>query len=192
MGAEGFQPGGRAPAPAPLDLVQDFVNTEIPDWARDDIGSPEQLENWLRTRSLLDDYERVDGDAFVAARALRSTIRALALLNNVGGLLESGLRDDVARAVSDLRLVVVVQEDGRLVAVPGGDGATRALAAIAAVVMETQASGAWARLKACRKEGCGWLFYDGSRNGSSTWCSMSICGNRAKTAAYRRRQGKTP
>jgi predicted RNA-binding Zn ribbon-like protein len=97
----------------------------------------------------------------------------------------------VARAVSDLQLVVVVQNDGRLVAVPGGDGAKRALASIAAVVMETQASGAWARLKACRKEGCGWLFYDGSRNGSSTWCSMSICGNRAKTAAYRRRRGKT-
>ena len=192
MGAEGFQPGGRAPAPAPLDLVQDFVNTEIPDWARDDISSPEQLENWLRTRSLLGEHARVDGDAFVAARALRSTIRALALLNNVGGRLEPAVRNDIARAVSDLRLVVVVQEDGRLVAVPGGDGATRALAAIAAVVMETQASGAWARLKACRKEGCGWLFYDGSRNSSSTWCSMSICGNRAKTAAYRRRQGRTP
>ena len=192
MGAEGFQPGGRAPAPEPLDLVQDFVNTEIPDWARDDIGSPEQLEDWLRTRSLLGEQERVDGDAFVAARALRSTIRALALLNNVGGRLEPAVRDDMGRAVSDLQLVVVVHDDGRIVAVPGGHGATRALAAIAVVVMETQASGAWARLKACRKEGCGWLFYDGSRNGSSTWCSMSICGNRAKTAAYRRRQGKTP
>ena len=34
----GFQPAGRAPAPAPLDLLQDFVNTEIPEWAQDDLG----------------------------------------------------------------------------------------------------------------------------------------------------------
>ena len=44
---DGFQPGGRSPAPAPLDLVQDFVNTEIPDWDRDDIATPEALGAWL-------------------------------------------------------------------------------------------------------------------------------------------------
>ena len=39
---DGFQPRWRSPAP-PLDLVQDFVNTEIPDWDRDDIATPEAL-----------------------------------------------------------------------------------------------------------------------------------------------------
>ncbi len=43
-------------------------------------------------------------------------------------------------------------------------------------------------MKACPDAHCGWLFYDASRNASSTWCSMSICGNRTKTAAYRRRK----
>ena len=42
-----FQPAGRSPAPAPLDLLQDFVNTEIPEWAQDDIGSPAALADWL-------------------------------------------------------------------------------------------------------------------------------------------------
>ena len=41
--AETSQPGGRAPAPEPLDLVQDFVNTEVPDWHRDDISTPAAL-----------------------------------------------------------------------------------------------------------------------------------------------------
>ena len=48
------------------------------------------------------------------------------------------------------------------------------------------------RLKACRKESCGWVFYDHSRNRSSNWCSMTICGNRTKTTGYRRRRDAAP
>jgi predicted RNA-binding Zn ribbon-like protein len=32
--------------------------------------------------------------------------------------------------------------------------------------------------------GCGWLFYDSSRNGSRQWCSMRGCGNRAKARRH--------
>lgn len=32
--------------------------------------------------------------------------------------------------------------------------------------------------------GCGWLFYDTSRNGSRQWCSMRGCGNRAKAKRH--------
>ena len=53
------------------------------------------------------------------------------------------------------------------------------------------AGGTWSRFKACRKDTCGWIFYDHSRNRSSNWCSMTICGNRSKTAGYRRREGPT-
>ncbi|HEV2869799.1 MAG TPA: CGNR zinc finger domain-containing protein, partial [Actinomycetota bacterium] len=30
-------------------------------------------------------------------------------------------------------------------------------------------------------------FYDHSTNRSGTWCTMSVCGNRRKARAYRRR-----
>ncbi|MFI7544479.1 CGNR zinc finger domain-containing protein [Actinoplanes sp. NPDC049599] len=36
--------------------------------------------------------------------------------------------------------------------------------------------------------GCRSVFYDRSKNGSKTWCSMEVCGNRNKTRSYRRRQ----
>jgi len=37
------------------------------------------------------------------------------------------------------------------------------------------------RLRECPgPDGCGWLFYDTSRNGRRRWCSMEGCGNRAK------------
>ena len=55
-------------------------------------------------------------------------------------------------------------------------------------VFESQTAGEWKRLKSCPGPHCGWLFYDSSRNASSKWCSMSICGNRTKTVAYRRRR----
>ena len=187
--ADAFQPGGRAPAPPPLDLVQDFVNTEIPEWARDDIDTPGRLASWLRERALLHEGETVDPAAFVAARSLRTALRELALLNTLGEAPDEGRRGRVDTALAVVSLTPSIDAEGRLVAVGSGAGAARALASLVAIVLDAQASGEWGRLKACRKETCQWLFYDGSRNRSSSWCSMSICGNRVKTAAYRRRRG---
>ena len=37
------------------------------------------------------------------------------------------------------------------------------------------------RTKVCENPyGCGWLFYDGSKNGSRRWCSMEGCGSQVK------------
>ena len=185
---EPFQPGGRTPAPAPLDLVQDFVNTEIPDWNRDDLGSPAALEAWLRDRRLLDEQDVVAQEDLVAARALRRALRDLALANTLGEPLAPERRSAVDRALSVYPLELRVGRDGPVVA-PGGSGAERGLAAIVAVVAAARTGGVWERLKACRQETCGWLFYDGSRNRSSSWCSMQICGGREKARAYRRRHG---
>ena len=188
---EGFQPGGRAAAPAPLDLVQDFVNTEIPDWARDDISSPALLAGWLRARDLLDEDEAVSAEGFVAARELRAALRELALLNTLGNAPDDLLRERFDTALAGATLRAELDSTGRLWPMPARAGDWRGLAAIAAVVVVAQADGSWRRLKACRKDHCGWLFYDRSRNLSSSWCSMSICGNRTKTAAYRRRKATT-
>jgi len=46
-----------------------------------------------------------------------------------------------------------------------------------------------ARIKRCpTDEGCGWLYYDDSKNASRRWCSMRTCGNTAKVRAHYRRQ----
>jgi predicted RNA-binding Zn ribbon-like protein len=185
---EGFQPGGRAPAPAPLDLVQDFVNTEIPDFAHDELATPAELGTWLGERGLLEPEERVGADAFVAARELRDVLRTLALLNTTGGAADDSLRARFDAALAGVVLRPELGSDATVALSPAGAGGSRALGAIAAVVVAAQASGSWRRMKACRKDGCGWLFFDASRNCSSSWCSMSICGNRTKTTAYRRRR----
>jgi predicted RNA-binding Zn ribbon-like protein len=66
-----------------------------------------------------------------------------------------------------------------------------ALGAILAIVYQSMADGTWSRLKACRSDTCQWAFYDTSKNRSAHWCTMAVCGNRAKARAYRRRHTQT-
>lgn len=184
----GFQPADRAPAPPPLDLVQDFVNTEIPVWAVDEIATPEALVDWFRTRGLVSAAVVADADAFVRARALRRVLRALARANTHGAPPADDLRSEFASIAAAARVRFELGANGELKLAPDAAGADGGIAAILARVYEAQESGTWRRLKSCPGAHCGWLFYDASRNASSRWCSMSICGNRTKTAAYRRRR----
>jgi predicted RNA-binding Zn ribbon-like protein len=43
------------------------------------------------------------------------------------------------------------------------------------------------QVKACEGEDCTLLFIDRTHGRARRWCSMGICGNRAKQAAHRRR-----
>ena len=40
------------------------------------------------------------------------------------------------------------------------------------------------KLRECAGEGCAWMFLDTSRNRSRRWCSMAVCGNRAKARRH--------
>ena len=48
-------------------------------------------------------------------------------------------------------------------------------------------AGDWPRVKLCAAETCRWAFVDESRNRSRAWCSMEVCGNRAKARSFRSR-----
>jgi predicted RNA-binding Zn ribbon-like protein len=45
----------------------------------------------------------------------------------------------------------------------------------------------FSNVKACEGPACTLLFADHTRGGGRRWCSMTICGNRAKQAAHRNR-----
>ena len=62
------------------------------------------------------------------------------------------------------------------------------LAAVARSGAEIVAEGARARLRLCANPHCGLLFYDNSRTRRRRWCSMAVCGNRSKVAAFARKQ----
>jgi Conserved protein containing a Zn-ribbon-like motif, possibly RNA-binding len=48
----------------------------------------------------------------------------------------------------------------------------------------------FARVKACEGHSCTLVFADHTRGRARRWCSMAICGNRAKQAAHRQRLKK--
>src|SRR3989442_15259405 len=60
------------------------------------------------------------------------------------------------------------------------------LAAVARSGAEIIAEGARARLRLCANAHCGLFFYDNSRTRRRRWCSMAVCGNRSKVAAFTR------
>jgi predicted RNA-binding Zn ribbon-like protein len=62
------------------------------------------------------------------------------------------------------------------------------LTAIARSAAELIAEGPAAPIRKCANPACGLLFYDNSRTGKRRWCSMAVCGNRAKVAAHYRRE----
>jgi predicted RNA-binding Zn ribbon-like protein len=61
------------------------------------------------------------------------------------------------------------------------------LAAMARSGAEIIAEGARARLRLCANPHCGLFFYDNSRTRRRRWCSMAVCGNRSKVAAFARK-----
>ena len=63
------------------------------------------------------------------------------------------------------------------------------LAAIARSGAELIAEKPSGNLRQCANVSCQILFYDDSRTQRRRWCSMALCGNRSKVAAFARRHG---
>ena len=61
------------------------------------------------------------------------------------------------------------------------------LAAVARSAAEVMAEGDRARLRLCANPNCGLFFSDDSRTRQRRWCSMALCGNRSKVAAFARK-----
>jgi predicted RNA-binding Zn ribbon-like protein len=180
-------PGDRAPAPPPLRLIQAFVNTLDIENDRDELTTREQLRSLLVDLGILAGASPVTDSDLRTARELREAIRELLLANNGGTVGPSALAV-LERTARLAHFSLSFSEDGRCELLPQAPGVDAALGRIVAVVQSAVAAGTWRRLKACRRGVCHWVFYDRSRNRSSTWCAMTVCGNRTKTHRYRTRR----
>jgi len=180
------QPGGRAPAPGGLALVQGLVNTVDREHGPDLLAGAEGLREWLQRRGLLEPDAGVTAPELEAARELREALRTLLLANN-GGPEAAWARRALEATASRAELRAAFPPEGPEL-VPEHAGVDGALGRVAAAVFAAMLDGSWARLKACPRERCGWAFYDRSSNASATWCSMAVCGGRVKSGAYYRRR----
>ena len=176
----------RPEAPGRLELVREFVNTVDLEDGPELLGSPGELAGWLRERDLLDAGSKVGEGDVERAHAVREALRELLKANNgmerapsaVPTLEEAAARADVALRVDDA---------GNLGLSPRAGGVDGALGRLLAIVHEAEHDGTWRRMKACPWHTCHFAFYDNTKNAGSVWCSMDVCGNRAKAKAYRER-----
>ncbi|MGO4210487.1 ABATE domain-containing protein [Terriglobus sp. 2YAB30_2] len=182
--------------------ILDFLNTKpiLADGPTELLPDAHSLERWLiasgtvtlpKTKSLLRSWRQSsEAEAFRKDLiAFRERLRDAVLRMEAG----SGPSDDFLKEIN-ARLqqyplhTALRRRDGGVVretffdpAEPAGlwapivDGAADLLA-------ETETS----RIRQC--ESCIVHFFDTSKKGSRRWCSMNICGNKIKVAAYQRRK----
>jgi predicted RNA-binding Zn ribbon-like protein len=176
-------------APGSLGLVQDFVNTRAFDPDQEQIPTPEALGAWLGARGLLQDEPVGEADRLSAVE-LREALRRLLLANN-GATPDAADLELLNRVAGDGGLRPRFLPGGQVALEPAAPGVPGALGRLLAAVSDAMSAGTWARLKACADHACLWAFYDRSRNRSGHWCSMEVCGNRAKARQFRSRR-RTP
>ncbi len=190
LGGADPQPGGRAPAPGRLALVQSLLNTR---WNLEDplkgeiLTSPEALADWLRSRGVVQGQPSLSRDDLDRILAVREGLRALAFANNGHGLDEAAI-DAMRRAARGVGTEIRIEPDGPRFDAAPGSATDAAIGALFAITARAMIDASWQRLKACPGRHCGWAFYDSSRNQSARWCSMKVCGDREKSRAYYQRK----
>ncbi len=165
-------------------LVQAFVNPRNITSGHNVLGAG--ASGWL------------SGRGFLAAEAtwrrliaFREGLRGLLILHNrEPGADKTGAADieELNGLAGSAALRVSFDLEGEPRLRPAAAGVDGAMGALLAAAVRAADEGTWGRLKACRNEGCRWAFYDISKNCSGSWCTMDVCGSRAKMRAYRQRR----
>ena len=174
-------------APGELELVRRFVNSVDVEAEEDSLSTPAEAARWLRDHRLLTGRGSISAGELNLLLRSREAIRGLALANNEGAAVARAAATTLNRITKKLRLTVSFDQRAQGVLRPASSGAVGAIARMLGIIYTAMADGTWTRLKACRRDTCHWLFYDHSKNRSSRWCHMSICGNREKAKSYRAR-----
>ncbi|MDG9707913.1 CGNR zinc finger domain-containing protein [Streptomyces sp. DH10] len=161
----------RSPAPGGLALVEALVNTLDIESGADSLDTAEGRARFGITRDEAED-----------ARALRESLR-VALLAHAGHPPHREVTP-LGDLLAGAPLVVSVdRRDGSATLAPADEGPL--ISRVAAAVAEALVAGTWTRLKACEATDCLWAYYDRSPAGRGRWCSMQVCGARAKMRRYR-------
>ncbi|WP_407552550.1 CGNR zinc finger domain-containing protein [Streptomyces sp. Pv4-95] len=175
-------------APDALQWVQDLVNTLDIETGADALAADGGPVAFLREHGA-PDLVPATGEAEVL-RELREALRAVCLAHTVRETVSEDAARTLDRLLARAPLVLAVAPDGgaALHPAPGLEGIARFTARMAAGIATAVADGTWSRLKACEAHDCRWVFYDKSPAGRSRWCTMAVCGSRAKMRTYRARR----
>jgi predicted RNA-binding Zn ribbon-like protein len=172
----------------------DFLNTRmrVNRELVDSLQRDEDVLRWLKQAGLPVARIRPDMAPMSlvdAARTLRESIRSLVEKRKAGqGGDPSVLNGFLAEAQSHLRLVWNKPRSLAIERVRRQDTPAGMLAPVAEAAADLLATGDFTLVKRCEDETCVLWFSDQTKSHHRRWCSTTLCGNRQKVAAYRKRR----
>lgn len=185
------------------DSSLDFVNTEIilGGVRTDLLQSFADLTEWFEEARLASasDRRRLSAkwagtgegkDALAEARKLRGILRASVEKVVRAGRVPSSLAGALCQRLRNPRLTTgVLYSQGKLKTEPRWvlEVPRDLLVPVAHYAADFFSRADFSATRKCENPECILFFYDTSKNHTRRWCSMDLCGNRAKVSAFRRR-----
>jgi predicted RNA-binding Zn ribbon-like protein len=189
-------------------LWLDYVNTdEVRRGARIDLLRDfESLIRWMEVSNVFDGerasqmrrraHQQPAGAAaaLVDARRVRAALRALAERGASSDMVRSDALAEINRVLgrSAVTRRVEWRTDGSFTRafVPVGDAFAGLMIPLVESAADALIHEELTRVRRCGDPRCPRVFYDSTRNGRRRWCDMSTCGNRAKAARFRAKEGR--
>jgi predicted RNA-binding Zn ribbon-like protein len=185
-------------------LVLDFLNTKpLLEGKRTELlSNTAALERWLvasgivtspKTRAMVRRWrDSPPADSFLEKlRAFRERLRDTVIRQQAGLLVGDAFVSEINLLLREHPSRVALHRTAKKlesVIVFEPQEPEDVWAPIAAAAAELLSNIPASRIRKCESESCVIHFYDTSKKGSRRWCSMNICGNRHKVAAYQRRK----
>jgi predicted RNA-binding Zn ribbon-like protein len=190
-----------APTPAPAlfiadEVALDFINTAYgvePNHV-DVLGSDRQVLEWLQRAGLKPEFDSPppatrQGSLLQSALALRECARDLVERRKAGaGADVSVLNRLLALGETHQQLVWKKGHVPTISVHRNGSRPDAVLVPLAEAIARLLAEGDFELVRRCESADCTLWFYDRTKSHHRRWCSMAMCGNRAKVAAFRERR----
>ncbi|WP_293389845.1 ABATE domain-containing protein [Nevskia sp.] len=188
------------PSPIPLFIADhpalDFVNTAfgIGAAAVECLNDDAQVIAWLRSAGFLDREMVVQqlgktGELLTATLALRAVASELLASRKAGEATDPALLNRLMARGGRYRQLQW-PADGAPVCLHRQrvESVEDLLVPVAEAIAELLADGDFELVRRCENLDCTLWYYDRTKAHRRRWCSMAVCGNRMKVAAFRARQ----
>ncbi|TSP13440.1 CGNR zinc finger domain-containing protein [Cupriavidus campinensis] len=146
---------------------------------------------WLKQVALWpgDDRAAPPKGLATAARALREAVRLIVARRKAGAKPDlAPLNDALAAGGSHLAVHPLPEGGVRIARIHAAANAAQCLVPLAEAAADLLAHGDFRRVRQCESDECTLWFYDRTKSHRRRWCSMALCGNRHKVAAFRKRE----
>jgi predicted RNA-binding Zn ribbon-like protein len=168
--------------------VRRFTHHGVQHPQSDELTGPQELGAWLTQRGILAERAKFSPAMFDEALELRSAVRAYLQCNPDERRKNKDVIRSLDRVLKRFPLVVKTACGHSPTLAPIRSDPLAGLSAIVAELYDGSRNGVLERLKMCASEECRRVFFDRSKPATRRWCMSTLCGNRAKTKAYRERR----